>query len=52
MERVTIRLPKQQIDRIDVLVLAGEYPSKSEVVRAAIRELLTKYNITAQEAAF
>lgn len=40
MDRVTIRLPEQQIDDVDQLVEEGVYPSKSEVVRAAVRDLL------------
>lgn len=40
MERVTIRIPEQQADEVDQLVEAGIYPSKSEVFRAALRDLI------------
>ncbi len=40
MERVTLRLPKQQVELLNRLVLTGEYPSKSEAIRAAVRDLV------------
>jgi antitoxin ParD1/3/4 len=40
MERNTLRLPKQQLELIDKLVVAGEFPSKSEAIRAAVRDLV------------
>jgi len=40
MERITIRLPKQQIRMIDLMVDAGEFPSKSEAIRTAVRDLV------------
>jgi metal-responsive CopG/Arc/MetJ family transcriptional regulator len=40
MERITLRLPKQQLELIDKLVVAGEFPSKSEAIRAAVRDLV------------
>ncbi len=40
MERITIRLPKQQINMIGLMVDAGEFPSKSEAIRAAVRGLV------------
>ncbi len=43
MERITLRLPKQQLEVIDKLVVAGEYPSKSEAIRAAIRDLVNSH---------
>ena len=45
MERVTLRLPKQQLELLNSLVLSGEFPSKSEAIRAAVRELVNnRYN--------
>ena len=38
--RITLRLPKQQLELIDKLVVAGEFPSKSEAIRAAVRDLV------------
>ncbi|MBS1194892.1 MAG: transcriptional regulator, CopG family [Methanomicrobia archaeon] len=43
MERVTIRLPKQQVDMLERLVEAGEFPTVSEAVRYAVRELIEKH---------
>jgi len=40
MERITTRLPRQQIKMIDLMVDAGEFPSKSEAIRAAVRSLV------------
>jgi len=40
MERITLRFPKQQLELIDKLVVAGEFPSKSEAIRAAVRDLV------------
>ncbi len=42
MERITIRLPKQQVDMLQRLVDSGEYPTLSEAVRYAVRELIEK----------
>jgi Arc/MetJ-type ribon-helix-helix transcriptional regulator len=38
MERVTLRLPKQQIDELEQLVDTGEFPNRSEAIRSAIRD--------------
>ncbi len=43
MERVTIRLPKQQVDMLEKLVDAGEFPTISEAVRYAVREFVEKH---------
>ncbi|MDD1654282.1 MAG: ribbon-helix-helix domain-containing protein [Methanomicrobiales archaeon] len=43
MERVTIRLPRQQVDMLEKLVEAGEFPTVSEAVRYAVRELIEKH---------
>jgi antitoxin ParD1/3/4 len=42
MQRITLRLPEQQIDLLQQMVDAGEYPNVSEAVRAAVRELVEK----------
>ena len=36
-ERVTIRLPKPVIDNVDAMVSLGQYATRTEVVRAALR---------------
>ncbi len=40
MEKITIRLPEQQIQMIDFMVAQGEFPSASEAIRTAVRELI------------
>lgn len=40
MQRVTIRLPEQQLKMIDLMVDQGEFPSASEAIRTAIRDLI------------
>ena len=42
MQRVTFRLPRHQARELEAVVDAGEYSNRSEVIRAAIRELLKK----------
>jgi len=42
MQRITLRLPEQQISFLQQMVDAGEYPNVSEAVRAAVRELVEK----------
>ncbi len=40
MQRITIRLPEQQVKMINWLVECGEFPSTSEAIRTAIRDLI------------
>lgn len=40
MERVTLRIPKQQVEAVEELVETGEYPNRSEAIRSAVRELV------------
>lgn len=42
MDRVTIRLPPQQVELLEKLVQTGEFPTISEAVRYAVREYLSK----------
>jgi len=42
MQRITLRLPEQQINLLHHMVDVGEYPNVSEAVRAAVRELVEK----------
>jgi len=44
METVQIRLIKKQIREIDLLVRNGLYPSRSEVMRDALRRLIISLN--------
>lgn len=43
MERVTLRIPEAQAEKIEALVEEGEFPSKSEVLRSGLRTELSKY---------
>jgi len=38
--RVTLRVPEEQIKQAGALVECGEYPNRSEVIRAALRQHL------------
>ena len=42
MQRITLRLPEQQINLLQLMVDSGEFPNISEAVRAAVRELVEK----------
>jgi antitoxin ParD1/3/4 len=42
MQRITLRLPEQQINLLQLMVDSGEFPNLSEAVRAAVRELVEK----------
>ncbi|MES3518059.1 MAG: ribbon-helix-helix domain-containing protein [Natronomonas sp.] len=42
MERVTLRIPKQQIEEVERMVDTGEFPNRSEAIRAAVREMLNE----------
>lgn len=42
MDRITIRLPRQQVEMLEKLVEVGEFPTVSEAVRYSVRELLEK----------
>lgn len=43
MDRVTFRIPRDQIDDIDTLVDNGEFSNRSEAFRTAVRGLLKEY---------
>jgi Arc/MetJ-type ribon-helix-helix transcriptional regulator len=42
MERVTLRIPKQQIEEVERMVDTGEFPNRSEAIRSAVREMLNE----------
>lgn len=42
MDRITIRLPPQQVEMLEKLVEIGEFPSVSEAVRYAVRDFLSQ----------
>ena len=39
-EKITLRLPKRSLKALDFLVEVDDFPSRSEAVRAAIRDLV------------
>ncbi len=42
-ERITIRLTKRYLQNLNSLVEKGEYNSRNEAVRAALRDLFQKH---------
>ncbi len=42
MERVTLRIPEQQVRAVEALVEEGEFPNRSEAIRAAVRTMVTE----------
>lgn len=42
MERVTLRIPKQQIEEVEEMVETGEFPNRSEAIRSAVREMINE----------
>jgi antitoxin ParD1/3/4 len=49
MERVTLRIPKQQIEEVERMVETGEYPNRSEAIRAAVRDMLNEQDDESRE---
>lgn len=41
-ERITIRLPQQDVQVLDALVQLGEFANRSEAVRQAVRDLIVE----------
>ena len=42
-QRVTIRLPQHDIHSIDLFVRAGEFATRSEVIRHAVNDFIKNY---------
>ncbi len=42
-QRITIRLPQQYIYSIDLFVTAGEFATRSEVIRHAVNNFIKNY---------
>ncbi|QLH74497.1 MAG: ribbon-helix-helix protein, CopG family [Methanomassiliicoccales archaeon] len=40
LEKVTLRLPARYVRALDFLVKADDFPSRSEAIRAAIRDFI------------
>lgn len=48
METLQIRLTKNMLDRIDVLIQQGTYPNRSEAVRDSVRKMLDRKPATSE----
>jgi Arc/MetJ-type ribon-helix-helix transcriptional regulator len=48
METLQIRLTKNMLDRIDVLIKQGTYPNRSEAVRDSVRKMLDRKPATSE----
>lgn len=45
MRLVTVKLPEVYVEAIDELVRCGRYPSRSEVIRAAVARFVKDENV-------
>jgi Arc/MetJ-type ribon-helix-helix transcriptional regulator len=50
MERVTLRIPKQQIEEVEQMVETGEFPNRSEAIRSAVRDMLNEQSAETRES--
>ncbi|SEW11987.1 ribbon-helix-helix domain-containing protein [Natrinema salifodinae] len=50
MERVTLRIPKQQIEEVEQLVDSGEFPNRSEAIRSAVREMINEQDAPREQS--
>jgi len=41
-DRITIRLPSEYVEQLERLVKGGEYPTLSDAIRVAIKDLLDR----------
>lgn len=48
-ERVTFRIPRQQLNEVEQLVEAGVYPNRSEAIRQAVRDLTNDTEIDTEQ---
>ena len=48
MDTLQIRLTKNMLDRIDVLIKQGTYPNRSEAVRDSVRKMLDRKPATSE----
>jgi Arc/MetJ-type ribon-helix-helix transcriptional regulator len=39
---ISVHLPRQMVEELDELVRSGSFPSRSEAIRVAIRDLLIR----------
>ena len=50
MERVTLRIPKQQIEEVEQMVETGEFPNRSEAIRSAVREMINEQQAESRDS--
>lgn len=50
-QRITVRVPVRDVEFMDALVEAGEYTSRTAIVRRAIRDFITEQGPQVKEAA-
>lgn len=43
-DRITIRLPQIYLRQIDLFIRAGEFTTRSEVIRHAVKEYISNYS--------
>jgi Arc/MetJ-type ribon-helix-helix transcriptional regulator len=48
METLQIRLTKNMLDKLDVLIKQGTYPNRSEAVRDSVRIMLDRKSATSE----
>jgi Arc/MetJ-type ribon-helix-helix transcriptional regulator len=48
METLQIRLTRNMLERIDVLIQQGTYPNRSEAVRDSVRKMLDRKPATSE----
>ena len=42
-QRITVRLPQRDLHSIDLFIRAGEFTSRSEVIRHAVHDFIKEY---------
>ena len=42
MQKVTLRVPEQQLEMLDALVELGDFASVSEAIRAGVRDMVDR----------
>ncbi len=50
-ERITVRLPKRDLNTIDLLIEYGEFSSRSEIIRHAIHDFVKTQTSTVLKTA-
>ena len=50
-QRITIRLPRRSISTMDMFIRAGEFATRSELIRHAVNDFIKKYTDEVIESA-